>query len=282
MIARALTSKKQCVFASLLPTSNEDDIFWKRPLAGISDAASELEQFQVRVDKFFFEHYNEKDFIKQTEAILRLQPAGVIFSPKFKKESQAFIKKLEKKEIPYIFLESKIDDCNYLAYVGSDGYISGRVAANLIDFGTSIENDILVINLAKDLDNGKNQGMKITLEIPTSDSDLIQQKLDAILSTNKNIKAIFITGSKVHKIAEYLIKKDLKEISLVGYDPIEKNIKYLKHGSINFLIGQHPYQQGFKTVKKLFDHVLLHHKITKDEILPVDILSRENIKLYKV
>lgn len=73
MIARALGSKKHCVFTSLLPTSNEGDIFWKRPLTGISNAASEFEHFQVRVEKFFFEHYNEKDFIKQTEAILRLQ-----------------------------------------------------------------------------------------------------------------------------------------------------------------------------------------------------------------
>jgi len=153
LIARALTSKKQCIFASLLPTPSEEDIFWKRPLNGISDAALELEQFQVQVENFFFEHYNEKDFVKQTEAILKLQPAGVVFSPIFKKESLEFVRKLEAKEIPYVFLESKIEDCNYLAYVGSDGYHGGRVAANLIDFGVAPSDDILIVNLAKDLEN---------------------------------------------------------------------------------------------------------------------------------
>ncbi len=53
---------------------------------GIIDAALELEQFQLKVEKFFFENYNEQDFIKQTEAILELNPSGVVFSPTFSKE----------------------------------------------------------------------------------------------------------------------------------------------------------------------------------------------------
>ena len=299
LIARALTSKKQCIFATLLPTPSEEDIFWRRPLNGVSDAATELEQFQVKVEKFFFEHYNEQDFIQQTEDILELEPAGVVFPPIFKNESLEFIQKLEKKGIPYVFLESKIKECNYLAYVGSDGYHSGRVAANVVDFSTPLDGDILIVNLAKNLENvhhlnkrtqgflsyfmdhGKNTGLKINIEIPTSKSTLIQEKLDDVLSKNKNIKAIFITGSKVYKIAEYLIKNKLENISLVGFDPIEQNIKHLNNGTINYLIGQHPYQQGFKAVKKLFEHVMLHNEIGKDEILPVDIINRESIKLYQ-
>ena len=299
LIARALTSKKQCVFASLLPTPTEENIFWRKPLDGISEAAEELEQFQVIVEKFFFENYNEQDFIAQTETILKLNPAGVVFSPIFTKESLAFTKKLDRKGIPYVFIESRLENSNYLAYVGSDGDNSGRVAANLIDFGISKDADILVVNLAKNLENvlhlnqrtqgflsyfmdkGKNEGLKITIEIAKSKSELITDKLNHILKQNQNIKAIFTTGSKAYKIARYLDSNQLNDIVLVGFDPIEKNIHYLNKGSINFLIGQHPYQQGFKAVKKLFEHVLMHHKINKDEYLPVDIINCESIKLYK-
>ena len=283
----------------LLPTPSEEDIFWKRPLNGISDAESELEQFQIKVEKFFFEHYNESDFIKQTEDILKLKPSGVVFPPIFKKESLDFIEKLEEQGIPYVFLESKIKECNYLAYVGSDGYHSGRVAANVVDYSTPANGDILIINLAKNLENvhhlnkrtqgflsyfmdhGRNTGLKINIEIPTSKSALIKEKLDDILSKNQNIKAIYITGSKVYKIAEYLLRNQLDDITLVGFDPIEQNIKNLNKGSINYLIGQHPYQQGFKAVKKLFEHVMLHQEINRDEILPVDIINRESYKLYQ-
>lgn len=298
LIARALTSKKQCVFAALLPTPTEEDIFWRKPLNGISEAASELGQFQVKVEKFFFTHYDEADFIKQTKDILKLQPSGVVFPPIFKKESLDFIKKLEKKDIPYVFLEAKINECNYLAYVGCDGVHGGRVAANIVDCSIPENNDILIINLAKDLENvhhlnnrtqgflsyfmehGRNKGLKINIEIPTSKSIIIKEKLDKVLSKNRNIKAIFITGSKVYKIAEYLIKNKLEDIVLVGFDPIEQNIKYLNKGVIKYLIGQHPYQQGFKSVKKLFEHVMLHNSISRDEILPVDIINRESFKLY--
>ena len=299
LIARALTSKKRSVFASLLPTPTEEDIFWQKPLNGINDAAEELEQFQVFVEKFFFEHYNEQDFIKQTEAILKLKPSGVVFAPIFTKESIEFTRKLDQIGIPYVFVESKLEKSNYLAYVGSDGYNGGRVAANLIDFGIPTDGDILVINLAKNLENvlhlnqrtqgflsyfmdkGKNEGLKITIDIPISKSELIREKLNHVLTQNRNIKAIFTTGSKVYKIARYLEANQLNDMILVGFDPIDQNIHYLNKGSINFLIGQHPYQQGFKAVKKLFEHILLQHEINKDEYLPVDIINNECFKLYQ-
>lgn len=299
LIARALTSKKKCIFASLLPTPTEEDIFWQRPLNGISDAESELEQFQVKVDKFFLDHYTEQDFIKKTEAILDLNPAGVVFSPIFSKESLEFTQKLDERGIPYVFIESKLDQSNYLAYVGSDGFCGGRVAANLIDFGIPEHGDILIINLAKNLENvlrlnertkgflsyftdkGNNKGQKIRIEIPVSDSEVIKEKLDSVLANNTNIKAIFVTGSKIYKIARYLVNSELSKMVTVGFDPIEQNIKYLKQGTINFIIGQHPHQQGFKAVKKLFEHVLLNHEISKDEYLPIDIISQESIQLYK-
>lgn len=298
LIARALTSKKQCVFASLIPTTSEEDIFWKRPLNGIIDAAKELEQFQVKVEKFFFEYLSEEDFVKQTRDILKLKPEGVVFSPIFEKESLEFTKKLEEQGIPYVFIESKLEESNYLGFVGSDGFQGGRVAANIVDYGVPEQGDILIINMAKNLENihhlnqrtqgflsyfiahGKNQGLKITVEIPTSDSKLIKDRLDSVLSKNPNIKAIFITGSKVYKIAQYLNLKGLEDMILVGFDPIEQNVKYLNQGTIDFLIGQHPYQQGFKAIKKLFDHIILNHEIIKDEFLPADIISKENSKLY--
>ncbi|MFA9370209.1 MAG: substrate-binding domain-containing protein [Labilibaculum antarcticum] len=298
LIARALISKKQCIFAALLPTPTEEDVFWESHLNGISDAALELDQFHVKVKKFFFEHYNEQNFVKQTEDILKLNPSGVVFPPIFKKESLEFIQKLDIKKIPYVFLESKIKECNYLAYVGSDGYHSGRVAANIVDYSIPENGDILIINLAKNLENvhhlnkrtqgflsyfmdhGRNSGLKINIEIPNSESELIQEKLNNVLENNNNIKAIFITGSKVYKIAEYLTKHNINDIILVGFDPIAKNIKYLNLGKINYLIGQHPYNQGFKSIKKLFEHIMLHNEITRDEILPVEIINRESIKMY--
>nr|WP_320120407.1 LacI family DNA-binding transcriptional regulator [uncultured Marinifilum sp.] len=299
LIARALKSKKESVFVSLLPTPTQDDIFWKKPLNGINDAASEHEQFQLTVKNFFFENNNNQDFINQSEAILALNPSGVIFSPVFTKESLHFTQQLDKKGIPYVFMESKLKDSNYLAYVGSDAYQGGRVAANIIDFGLNKNDDILIVNMAKNLENvlhlnkrtqgflsyfmdkGKNEGLKINLELSSSNSNQIKSRLDSVLKTNKNIKAIFTTGSKAYKLAKYLQKENLNNIILIGFDPIEQNIEYLNNGAINFLIGQHPYQQGFKAFKKLYDHVILNHEITKDEILPFDIINQECINLYQ-
>lgn len=295
LIARALTSKKSCTFASLLPKSTEDNLFWERPFNGIRDASLELEQFDISTEKFFFDYYSEEDFCRQANKILQLKPAGLVFSPIFTKESTEFTKKLEQNGIPYVFIESKLNENNYLAYVGSDGYHSGRVAANIIDFGIQKKGAILIINMAENLENvhhlnqrtqgflnyftdqGKNEGRKTTIEIPVSEPEIIKNKLDPFI---KDTEAIYVTGSKVYKIAQYLEDQKLEDIILIGFDPIEQNIKHLCKGTINFLIGQHPYQQGFKAIKKLFEHIVLQHKITKDEFLPADIISKENVKLY--
>ncbi len=47
-----------------------------------------------------------------------------------------------------------------------------------------------------------------------------------------------MSGSKSYLIAAYLEEKGFKNINLIGYDLLDKNIRYLKSGTIRFLIGQ--------------------------------------------
>lgn len=299
LIARALTSKKHCVFASLLPTATSQDSFWVRPLQGILKAVDELEQFQIELEQYFFDQFDVEDFKNKANEILLLCPEGVILSPFFKNESLAFTRQLEEKGIPYVYVDSYIEETNFLAFVGEDGFQGGRVAAHLIDHGLDSSNDILIINMAKEIENvhhlnqrnlgflsyfndhGKNKGLKINLEIPSTNYKTITERLDDILGHNTNIRAIFVTGSRACLIAQYLKQRNLTHIILVGYDPLEDNVTYLSDGVIDFLIGQRPFQQGSLGIRKLFDHVMQQIKVEQIEFLPIDIISRENIKLYQ-
>lgn len=297
--ARALTSKKPYTFASLLPSNTPEDTFWEKPLNGILSAVDELEQFQVELEQFFFDQYDVEDFKHQTHEIIKLSPSGVILPPFFKKESLEFTKQLDKHNIPYVFIDSYLQESNFLGFVGEDGFQGGRVAAQLVDYTIDRHSDILIISMAKGIENvhhlnqrtqgflsyfidrSDNTGKKINLEIQSANPQAISLKLDPILKKNANIKAIFVTGSKAYKIANYLVQHQLEDITLVGFDPVVKNVGYLKDGVIDFLIGQRPFQQGFRGVRRLFDHVVLTTQVEKVEFLPIDIISRENINLYQ-
>ena len=298
ILAQALTAKKQYHLAALLPQSSSDNVFWTLHPQGIEKAIKSLRPFYVDVRFFFFELHNEVDFAEKAKQILEYQPEGVIFAPILKKESLQFCTELDIHKIPYIFIDTYIENTNCLSFVGEDAYQGGRVAASLIDFGLPAQKDILIVNLAKDLENtqhlnhrnqgfmsyfldkGKNTGMKITIEIPLSSPQVVTEKMNAILHANPNIGAIMVSSAKTHAIARYIESQRIKNLIIVGYELTKKNKDYLKKGIIHFLIGQKPMKQAEKAVKRMFEYLTTGQISSKKEFQAVEILNVENVDLY--
>jgi LacI family transcriptional regulator len=201
-------------------------------------------------------------------------------------------------KIPYVFVDGLIEDTDYLAYTGENIFHSGRVAGQLIDIVTNEKSDILVINIARNLQNvhhlnlrtkgflsyftqsANNSGEKVIINIPDPSPDSIKKVLDRAFKKYPDIGSIFITGSKSFLIALYLEERGLKSINLIGYDLLEMNVKYLKSGITRFLIGQRPEEQTYKGIRKLFEFLSLNKIPEKIEYLPVDIITSENVDYF--
>ncbi len=298
IVAQALTAKKQYHIAALIPKDDNDNTFWTFHPNGMEKAIQDLKPFLVEIKFYFFEIHNEIDFIKKSEKLLADKPDGVIFAPILKKEGKEFTKKLDKKSIPYIFIDTFIEESNCLSFIGEDAYQSGRVSASIIDYGLGIDKDILIVNLAKDLENtqhlnrrnqgfmsyfldkGKNKGMKITVEIPSTEREVVKERMDLILNNNPNIGAILVSSAKTHIVAQYLQNKKINDIILVGYELTDENVGYLRKGIIRFLVGQKPAEQSEKAVKKLFDYLTTKQVPLKKEYQHVEIINIENIDSY--
>lgn len=297
-IARALKTKKRLNLVSLLPYPNEDNAFWNKHAQGMIKAMEELDPFPVALNQITFEMLDEDDFQKKTLKVMDIQPDGVIMAPLFKTESIAFCHRLFRKHIPFVFVDGFIKETKFLAYTGEDIFQSGRVAGQLIDLVTPLKKDILIINIARNLqnfhhlnnrtqgflsyfpDSGKNKGKKINLSIFYPINENIKKEVGRILYKNPDISSIFITGSKSFKIADYLESEGITNLNLVGYDLLEKNIVYLKSGTIRFLIGQRPEEQTYKGIKKLFEYLSLNKTPERFEYLPVDVVTSENVKFF--
>jgi len=298
LMARVLKSKRRYNIVSLLPEPTKDNSFWMKHPLGMKRAIEELEPYQVTLNQITFDILNELDFQKKTESVLDLKPDGVLLAPIFKSETVAFCSQLSKDKIPFVFIDGVVENTDYLAYIGEDIFQSGRVAGQLTDMITTEKKDILVVNIAKNLQNvhhlndrtqgflcffegsarGKNRIINISIPDPAGKS--IEKALDNTLKTNPGIGSIFITGSRSYLIASYLDKKGLTSINLIGYDLLDNNIKYLKEGIIRFLIGQRPEEQTYKGVKKLFDFLSLNKLPEKEEYLPIDIVTSENVGFF--
>jgi LacI family transcriptional regulator len=297
-IARALKTKKRLNLVSLLPEVTEDNSFWIKHPQGMERAINELDPFPVNLSQITFDLLDEKDFQKKAGHVLNLHPDGIILAPIFKAESISFCEKLSKRKIPFVFIDGFIKETQFLAYIGEDIFQSGRVAGQLTDMITPLKKDILVINLARNIQNvhhlnnrtqgflsyfpesGKNKGNKLNISITNPASEKIKIEVDKILNKNPDIGTIFITGSKSYKIAEYFVSEGIYSINLIGYDLLEKNVAYLKSGIIKFLIGQRPEEQTYKGVKKLFEYLSLNKVPERIEYLPIDIVTSENVNFF--
>ncbi len=81
-------------------------------------------------------------------------------------------------------------------------------------------------------------------------------------------------------VAEYLQENKMKQVSLVGYDLIGKNIQHLEDGIIDFLINQNTKGQGYWGIQALADHLIFRKKNNPIKYLPLDIITKENLQYY--
>ena len=298
IMAQALKTRKNFQLASLLPEPTDENAFWIRHHLGMTRAMNELNPFPVSLNQFSFDIQFEKDFQKKAAEVLLFRPDGVILAPLFKKESVLFCEMLTEEQIPFVFIDSYIKDTGFLSYTGEDTFQSGKVAGQLADMITPMNKDIVVINIARNMQNmnhlnnrmegflsyytesGRNRGKKITINIQYPTYDKIKKDIDKVFSKNPDIGSIFVTGSKSFKIAEYLESEGLNDINLIGYDLLDKNVIYLKSGIIKFLIGQRPEEQTFKGIRKLFEFLTMNKTPEIIEYLPVDVVTSENVNFF--
>ena len=93
-----------------------------------------------------------------------------------------------------------------------------------------------------------------------------------------NAHAIYVTGSRVHRIATSLKreKPDPKPL-LVGHDLIRANISAIRDESIDFLIDEEAKRQGYLAVESMIRSVVHKEEIEKEQLMNLLIFTRENL-----
>ncbi|MGK6351751.1 LacI family DNA-binding transcriptional regulator [Parapedobacter sp. DT-150] len=297
ILASRLASKKTNHFAVIIPQSKETD-YWEAPLSGINRAATELKQYGIIVEQFFYDLNDKKVFSKMTEKVLAGRYDGVLLAPSFISEATAFSESCRARNIPYVFINSDIPDQDSLCYIGPHLYQSGYQAGHLIGYGLKA-GKILIINISKEIDsyhhllrkeegfrayfneNGRKANQLVKIDIRNTDESSIDADLDWIFQVHPDIEAVFVTNSRVQSVAHYFERKRIQDKVLVGYDFLSENIVYLKKDVINFLICQKPEEQGYKGIMALFQHVVAGANVEKEQFMPIDIITKENYLFYK-
>ncbi len=298
LLARTLALKNQFVICSLFPKSTSSNGYWSLPRQGFERAATNYQDFGIVQNALEYSLFDESTFMKSAKLILEMRPNGVVLAPLFEKESLWFIEQLEHLNIQYVFIDVNISGQNNLSYIGPDLKGSGHVAARLLNSVLNPNEDILIVNMVKGLENStqikiiehgfreffadtfsENDRTICSITIPSIDQDMVTSTLTKYYLNNPGTKAVFVTNSRAHVISNYHAANKL-DIKVIGFDLVEKNIAEIKKGNIDFLISQRPIYQGEKAVQSLFDYFVYKKLPKKIKYVPLDIVIRENVDYY--
>ncbi|MCK9413074.1 MAG: LacI family transcriptional regulator [Prolixibacteraceae bacterium] len=295
LLASSLASKKSIVFATLMPESYSLDTYWTKPQNGVEKAMSQLRAYGVKLKQYFFDMDDSRSFSLQGEKLLLDPPDAVMLAPWAKREALRFTKQLDELNIPYIYIDANLEETHPIGFVAQSPFDSGFLAAKLIDWGVKGKSLILLIHVAKELDNAshlikRERGFMryfeemesnhriVKLEV-SGKEDEINSHLHDLDIDPCEVSGVFVTNSKVH-LAATCFKALCVTPKIIGYDLIPQNINLLKEGKIDFLICQKPELQGYRAIHLLFDTLVKKEIIIKENYTSIDLITKENVDFY--
>lgn len=297
MYASALASNKKYNFHCLLPR-HEGSAYWIDVEHGLRQATLNRRDFHLSLSITYYDQFLESSFAEAAEEALSTQPDGMVIVPQEHGVTQAFCQKLSEQNIPFIFLDSNIADINALSFYGQEPLKSGTFAARMFMLQAAGSAEILLIRLINRgrvaskqqeyREIGFRQYMRefcpnckiVELNLQMNAEEDYDIQLDDFFAAHPNLRHGITFSSRVFIVGEYLLRNNRRDIRLMGYDVLDRNLECLQKGVVNFLIAQHSWRQGYECIKSLFNHLVMKKEILRDNYIPIELLSIENYMFY--
>lgn len=299
--ASLLSSGNALTIACLLPSYTKGD-YWDKVNNGFSDSQEEFDAINVNIRLFLYDQYDVSSFKKSYEELLESNPSGVVLPPMFKSATIELVNILKERGIPYVYIDTKLEDENYLAYFGMPLYNSGYLGAHLLTDGAfdSEKDEIAIIRIHRDKE-GQSDPMinrrsgfldyiaenfpdcvMYNIFIDPEDEANINVKLGTFFKDHHNARFIVTFNSRIHLLASFLEFNHLSVRRVVGFDALDKNMDALRKGLVTSIITLHMNELPHQAVSCLVD--FLRNGVrpsNKDHFLHMDILMKLNQEGYK-
>lgn len=284
--------------AVLIP-AHEPGSFWELAASGIGKAAEGTGTIGIRIEPFEYDQYDIESFRRACQRLLEARPAGVVLAPLFQEETRAFAARLKGLDIPYVYIDSKPDSEDYLAYFGMPLYKSGYLCADQLTGGRDNVASVLMVRVMRDrlqqsdptinrragfMDYMLEHSPECTLGnifINPNDPNGTYFKLDAWFQEHPEVKHVVMFNSRIHLIVPWLEDHPDPGRRVVGFDNLTANLNALRRGTVTSIIAQHPDEQVRLAVDTLAEYILRKKSpLRRDNFMHMDILTRYNVEDY--
>lgn len=301
--ASALASNKPYTFIMILP-EHVKTAYWEEIEEGANKAISDRQDFKVELKIRYFNRYDRRSFLAVTKKTVEEMPDGVILVPSDLASTRNYTKKLHELSIPFVMLDSYMPDLQPLAFFGQDSFNSGYFAAKIMMMiaNSYPKNKRRRVMILRPLLNGevaskqqanREEGFRhymidhypeveiINLDLKESTPTYAETMFAQFLQECPDVKMCITFSSAAYIMGEYLTNVNKRNIQVIGYDMTPRNEACLRNGSIDFLIAQHGYRQGYYCVKALVDAIVLKKSVKPVNYMPLELICKENADFYQ-
>ena len=277
-----------------MPKPSQDSRYWALPIQGINRAQEELATQKVKVRFFFYDKHSAGSFAKVCAELLRTPLDGILMAPVLPKPFEAFLKKVPE-GTPYVFFDSFISEARPLTSIGQDPFQSGVLSAHLMRILVQDSGDVIAFRVRPADDHieeringflqacrrGRMKAHVFDLD-GNRGGDARRRAFRKAIGRVPRLRGIFVTNATTNQIAALVKAEGLAgKVHVIGYDPIEENVRWMREGIIDFLISQQSGRQGYEGIQALYRHVVLKMPVPGKVRTQLDIVTRENADDYR-
>ena len=114
LYASLLATRKNRVIACVLPHYTPGE-YWEKIHEGFKAGGELSASLNVGTAVFFYDQYDSESFREACRRMIDSKPSGVVLPPLFKNDAMEVAALLKDKEIPYVYVDTKLEDGNYFA-----------------------------------------------------------------------------------------------------------------------------------------------------------------------
>lgn len=290
LAAKALAfNKKPIQIGVIMPP--KEIYFFEEIRKGIEMAADELQGLGIQLEYVYVDNRRPEEGDVAIRRLLEDGVSGILLAFMEDDLIRDAIHAAFDQGVPVVTLNSDVESSNRLCFVGQDLRKSGHIAAGLMRRMLSRSARVAVVasNLKFQAHRLRVDGFQeglIGSEITVSKvieafdryEDTYNQLLEH-LQQEPNLDGIFMATGDVGGCLDAIRRLGLEgKLRIVSNDMVPEAEQGLKEGIIDFTITQNPIQQGYRSLRILYDY-LFSGKKPESEIIYTDtsILIRESL-----
>ena len=285
--ALAAQKKKYKIGVVLFGRNNP---FFDEVMRGVHAKSDELKSYGIttmvrRVDF---------DVRAQLDAIDELAAEGMnglVLAPQNDKAICERINELAESGIPVVTVNTDIDGSQRMAYVGSDYFHGGCIAAGLFALSSTDEISLGIITGSDRVlcHTERIRGLQHTLSdsyphihvngiLENHDDEIESYTVTKqLLATHPDTGALFFTAAGIYGGCKAVSESGLHP-RIITFDEVPTTLDLIKNGTVLATISQQPYNQGYRSLDILSEY-LTSGILPENELQYVDhsIIIRENL-----